>query len=90
MNAQNNISFKVKHTTDFNITGDGTEQEWNSASWNTITQRSNEELQKANWYITSEELQKSKLNIKRNSKFYILIKAFIAYTNAKTVLLAAH
>jgi len=58
INAQNNISFKVKHTTDFTITGDGNEQEWNSTEWNTITQRSNEELQKANWYITSEELTK--------------------------------
>ena len=58
INAQNSVPLKVKHTTDFNINGDGTEPEWNNASWNTITQRSNEELQKANWYITSEELTK--------------------------------
>jgi hypothetical protein len=58
VNAQTKNPLKIKHTKDFTITGDGAEQEWNNAGWNTIIQRSNEELQKASWYITSEELAK--------------------------------
>lgn len=67
--AQGSI-VKVKHTSDFTITGDGSNAAWNSAAWNTITQRSSEVLKKENWYITDDRL---KLNdIQYQTQFKIL------------------
>lgn len=54
--AQQTEPLKVKHTEDFTITGDGSEPQWSQTTWHAITQRSNEELQRSNWYITPEEL----------------------------------
>src|SRR5437773_9373403 len=61
-------SLKVKHTEDFTVTGDGIETQWNQTIWNTITQRSNDELQKANWYITPEELNRKQIQYQTQFK----------------------
>ena len=45
--AQESI-VKVKHASDFTITGDGSNAAWNNAAWNTITQRSSAVLKKEN------------------------------------------
>ncbi|CAN5823495.1 hypothetical protein BH10BAC2_BH10BAC2_38140 [soil metagenome] len=52
---QNKIN--VKRTDDFTVTGDGSNKAWNTAVWNTITQRSSATLKMENWYITDDRLK---------------------------------
>lgn len=67
--AQESI-VKVKHASDFTITGDGSNAAWNNAAWNTITQRSSAVLKKENWYITDDRLKLS--DIQYQTQFKIL------------------
>jgi len=47
---------KVKFTTDFSITGNGSAANWEEANWNNITQRSDKTLQNESWNIPPERL----------------------------------
>lgn len=63
-------SVTVKKTTDFTITGDGSNKAWETTEWHTITQRNSRELKNANWYITDEKLTTP--DIQYQTKFKIL------------------
>ena len=59
---------RAKHTDDFAVTGDGSNAAWNTAVWNTITQRSSATLKKENWYITDERLKVNDLQYQTQFK----------------------
>ncbi len=50
----------VKHTNDFTITGDGSATEWNTTTWNPITQRDKATLEENGWQIPQGTLGNSR------------------------------
>jgi hypothetical protein len=48
--AQNNI-LKIKSTTDFIITGDGSSENWNKTDWNNLPQHTTNALKNAGWNL---------------------------------------
>jgi len=59
---------KVKSTTDFTITGDGSAENWKHTDWNIITQRSSKVLRKAGWNIPAEHTVIQDLQYKTHFK----------------------
>ncbi len=49
--VENNSILKVKKTTDFIVTGNGSNDRWKQTDWNLITARSSKVLRKENWNI---------------------------------------
>ncbi len=47
----NNNVLKVKSTTDFIVTGDGSSENWKNADWNILPQHSSKTLRNAGWNI---------------------------------------
>lgn len=60
----------VKKTTDFAITGDGSDNAWGTTAWHMITQRNSNELKNAGWYITENRLTIA--DIQYQTRFKIL------------------
>src|SRR5919107_178868 len=51
--ATNNNILKVKSTSDFNVTGEGTSENWKSTEWNTLLQHNTTTLKNAGWNVSS-------------------------------------
>lgn len=63
-------SVTVKHTSDFVVTGDGSNTTWNTTQWHTITQRTSKELKANKWHISDERLNIQDAQL--NTQFKIL------------------
>lgn len=62
---------KVKHTDDFDVTGDGSNKNWDATEWNTITQRNKNTLQQNQWDVTGLP----EMDIQYQTQFKILYSA---------------
>lgn len=50
----NSIRLKVKTTSDFVVTGDGSSENWKKTGWNDLQQHGNSTLKKADWHVSSQ------------------------------------
>jgi hypothetical protein len=68
--ANNNTILKISMTTDFLVTGKGSAENWNQATWHTINARASHTLRKEQWNIPVG--QEDGANIKYKTQFKIL------------------
>jgi hypothetical protein len=73
MSAQNNSPknynlLKVKSTTDFIVTGDGSSKNWENADWNNLPQHSSSTLKNAGWNIPLQPANSNNLYYKTSFK----------------------
>ncbi len=66
--ATNNNVLKVKSTTDFIVTGDGSSENWKNTEWNILPQHSSKTLKNAGWNISPQRSNSTDLRYETSFK----------------------